>query len=176
MHLISIYPLTLSPHFWVQVSRKWLFKGDFIAIYYFCVDRAVAAFLFISKKNVFIVALRQNMILDIFFLFQKKLFLLLVRDCLTWISQRPLAFMVSGWFSLRGNLHLFPSLRTNVLETSTSWCPASSLQILSINRHKPPNEREANSINQSSINWYSWLTKTLNLTSKEKTKNVEERI
>lgn len=35
-------------------------------------DRAVAAFLFISKKNAFLVALRQNMILDIFFSFSEE--------------------------------------------------------------------------------------------------------
>ena len=61
--------LTLNSHFWVQVTKKWLFTGDFITIYYFCVDGAVASFLFISKKNIFPVALRQNMILDIFFFF-----------------------------------------------------------------------------------------------------------
>lgn len=72
MHLLSFYPWLWTHIFWVQVTKKWLFTGDFITFYYFCVDGAVASFWFISKKNMFSDALRQKSDSRFFFSFSEK--------------------------------------------------------------------------------------------------------
>lgn len=139
-----VLPLTLNPHLGGQITKKWLFTGDFITIYYFCVEGAVASFLFISKKNIFPVALRQNVILDIFFFFWRIAStsgkILPNLDLPEAVRLHGFRMVAIAWEPMSIS---FPQNEWS--QDKRHQMPAGSLQSLSINMHKPSNSRGTNS-------------------------------